>query len=304
MSTLSYIIDNKIITLNSKDAVLLNSSKVSNVNFKFKNILKKEKDIFYTTVSLYSCEIPVSFFNVNVNNYYLSYSVNGVSYSMTLAEGNYNSTTFISAFQTAFSTAGHGKTITVSINRLNGFLTFTVSSYTLIFLYSNSTMYEVLGLASSTNYTITTTLTAVSMMNLIGVKKIKILSYALSNNGIDSNTLGENSLLQTVSVNQPAYNLITWSNQSPNYSKLKQREINEIDIQLRDENDALIDFNGINWSLTIVLNIYRKFVEMDDFLNITPLEFKEVQPLPPKILKETIREVPNPNLEELKLLLS
>jgi hypothetical protein len=38
---------------------------------------------------------------------------------MTIAEGNYNSTTFISAFKTAFSAAGHGKAVAISIIKLN-----------------------------------------------------------------------------------------------------------------------------------------------------------------------------------------
>lgn len=302
---MNYIIDTKNITLNSKDGMRINSDNLSSVVFSFKDVLKNEKDILYTTVGLYSAEIPVSFYNINVNNYVLNYSVNAVSYSMTIPEGNYNATSFITAFQTQFASGGHSKTIAVSINRLTGIFTFTISGYTLIFLYANTTMYEVLGFIPLTNYTMTTTLTAPYMANLLGVKKLKIVSSVLANTSVDSNNLGGSNMIQTISVDQPAFGLITYKNQNNNYSKIRSKVINDIDIQIRDENDALIDFNGVNWSLTILLNIYRKFVELDDFLDMEQLQISPltVSSPEPKVVKETLSELPNPHLDDLNLLL-
>jgi hypothetical protein len=294
-------IDSKLITLNSKDSVQNNASMLSDVMFKFKDILKKEAGIFYSTIALISCEIPVSFFNVNVNNYTLYYSVDSVVYNLVISEGNYNATTFKTAFQSAFAAGLHAKTIIISINRLNGFFTFIVSGFTLQLLYKDTTMYEVLGLLPLTNYTITSSQTAPFMANFLGVKKIKVISAALSNSGFDSNGLGSSHLLHTISVNQPAFGLITFQNTLPNYSKLKEKIINEIDIQLLDENGAKIDLNGIHWSLSISINVYRRFNEQDDILNVDPIKF--IDESLAKTVKTDNKKLRNKNMEELDLLL-
>jgi hypothetical protein len=288
---MNYIIENKLITLNSSDAIQNNGSKLSDVIFNFTDILKKEAGIFYSTISLVSCEIPVSFFNVNINNYRLYYSVDSVLYNLSIAEGNYNATSFITVFQYAFAAGLHGKTIILSLNRLNGFFTFYVSGFALQLIHTNSTIYEVLGLLALTNYTITSKQIAPFMANFLGVKKIKVNSSALSNNGFDSNSLGSSHLLQTISVNQPAFGLITFQNQATNYSKLKARLINEIDILMLDENGAKIDYNGVHY-------------EQDDILKVDPIKFNyESLANSVKTVKTDYMKLRNKNMDDLDLLL-
>ena len=301
-----FLIDTRIVSLNSKDADKNNGALLSNVNFRFPEILREEADILFTTVSLYSAEIPCSFYNININNNVLQYTVESVQYSLTIPEGNYNSTTFSAAFKTQFEAETHAKTITLAIDRLTGLLTFSISAFTLAFLYTNSSMYEVLGFDDETNYSFSDSLTAPHMANLLGVKKIKILSNALAHGGIDSASMSGSSLLHTLSVDKAAFQLLTYQNPSSHFAKLKRKTISEIDIQLRDENNDLLDMNNIYWDLSILLNIYRKFQvsPIDNVIHLEALEFHPTEPLSRKEIKRIEEEVRDEALDELNLLLS
>jgi hypothetical protein len=59
---------------------------------------------------------------------------------------------------------------------------------------------------------------------------------------------------------------------SNTYGQLRNKIINEIDIQMRDEDYKLIDFNGIDWSLCFQLNITRKIVFIAPIYNFNFLK--------------------------------
>lgn len=293
-------IDRKLIVLNSKDAQRQNGAYLSSLLFPFTDILKRESDIKYATIGLLSAEIPVSFYNININNQVLKCTISSVAYTVTIPESNYNSTTFIAAFQAQFL-ATTGRSIDLTISKLTGKLTFTLSGYTLILLTS-STIYEVLGLEVSTTYTISSTLISPYMCNLLGIKKLKVISSALSNGSLDS--LGNSTILQTISVDQPAYGLISYQNNDANFAILKSKTISNIDLEIRDENNKLIDLNGIHFSITLVLNIHRISVpNIDDTIKVESIQMKALENVStPKILKSEERQVPDKDLEELKFL--
>ena len=50
--------DNLIITLNSKNATLMNSTLKSSVNFNFVSVLKEEDDIVRSYISVINAQIP------------------------------------------------------------------------------------------------------------------------------------------------------------------------------------------------------------------------------------------------------
>ena len=95
----------------------------------------------------------------------------------------------------------------------------------------------------------------------MGVKKLSLYSDALAGNNIDSNSLGENTLINTISVNAPAWGLITYNNASLNESILRNKFINRIDLQVRDEEGFLVDFNNTDYELTFILRTYTDYKE-------------------------------------------
>ena len=290
--------DTRLINVNSKDAAIINNGqKISDVLFRFKGILKPEDDVLYTTAGVLNAQFPVSFYNVNVNNQILNYSVNGTSYSLTIPEGNYDSNSFISAFQSQFSTGGHGRTVSLSISSLTGRLTITVSGYTLLLKYSGSTLFYVLGLATTSNYTVTTNILCPYPTNFLGVKKILICSNALAPYfAIDSNLGGHINLISTMSNNEPPFGQISYQNQVGSYQLIKSSLINEIDVQIRDENYALIDFNGIDWSITFQINIFRQVRFENKVLKVPEIQIGA--PLSSNLAQDTILADP-PDLEKV-----
>jgi hypothetical protein len=108
-------------------------------------------------------------------------------------------------------------------------------------------------------------------LNLLGVKKLKVNSNYLATNSYDSgNTFGADTI-HTIPVDVPAFGLITFLNQSSTYGKMRLRRINIIDIQILDEYNNFIEFNNIDWSITLQLVIYRKYQEDTSELIVKPL---------------------------------
>ena len=60
--------DNLIITLNSKNATLMNSTLKSSVNFNFVSVLKEEDDIVRSYISVINAQIPMSYYLITSAN--------------------------------------------------------------------------------------------------------------------------------------------------------------------------------------------------------------------------------------------
>lgn len=279
---MSYI-DYRLINLNSTNAIKYNGTMLSNVLFNFKNILKEESDILYSNCGILNAQIPASFYSVNSSNNTLKYTVGASNYTLTIASGNYNANTLITALQNGFSS--NSTPITITIDKLNGKLSFSYTS-SFSFQFNGSTIFKILGFDPNTNYSsVSNNINGVYPCNLLGAKRINIYSNALANYSIDSFYLTNTSLIQSLSISVPAFGLITYQNFTANYGRLKQRFINEIDIQLFDENNNYLDFNNIDWSITLQLAITRKLVITDTILSIpkiniaTNLDNTETKPI-------------------------
>jgi hypothetical protein len=312
-SNTNSVVESKLIVLNAKDGDKLNGEYLSHVRFNFKDILKKEEDIFYVGLSLLSAEIPCSFYNINVNDATLNYSVNSVEYSMTLTEGNYTATTFIAEFVSQFSTGGHGHTVSMSFNKTTGKLTTTKTAGVYDIVYLSGSIYEVLGMLEGAEYTIATSLIHPYMLNLLGVKKLKVYSPSFSLENYDSTGHTSGTLVHTISVDVPSYSLINYQNTSGSVSRVRNKTVNDIEIIIRDENHGLIDFNNVYWDMTFVLKIYRRMQPpTNDNLNLTQLAMSiinkdglENNPLPTKKeIREVLDKMDEDNLRQLELLLS
>jgi hypothetical protein len=193
------VIEHKLIVLNSKDGDKLNGEYLSHVRFNFRDILKGRR---YILCGYSISRNTVFFYNINVNNSTLNYSVNSTDYSLTLTEGNYNATTFISEFVSQFN-SGDTVILFLCLSIITGKLTTTKTSGLYDIVYSSGSIYEVLGLLED-EYTIATSLIHPYMLNLLGVKKLKIFSPSFSSlENFDSTGHTSGALVHTISVNMP-----------------------------------------------------------------------------------------------------
>ena len=266
---MDYYTERRLINLNSEDAKqYLNTipTYLSNVIFNFSNVLKEEKDILFVEGGLYNAQIPISFYTINYTNNKLYYKINTTTKLITIPIGNYNFTSFSSACIAQFLL--NGDTFTITINQTTGILTFTFtpSGNTLTsFIESGSTSWSILGFKKNSGDFLATSNIIIPpyLLNLLGVKKLKLYSEAFAISSLDSTENATTNLIDTIPNYSHSYGLLTHTNNDGIYGKLKKKFINQIDIQIKDENSNYINFNNTQWSLTLALIIYRKIKKTD-----------------------------------------
>lgn len=252
--------DNQIINLSSKNAILNNGSYLSDVQFKFQNLYRETSDTLEAHISITNAQIPISFYNINVYNNLLVLDISGSGiYNLFLTRGNYNANNLITEIQTRFTNAGITD-ITTTISSITGLLTFTKTTGDFSILSSQSTISKVLGFDPTVSSYISTlgVLSAPYPLNLLGTLKIRILSYDLLTNNIDSSVQGNLNLLSTIPIEAGTYGLILYDNFNNVQSILKNDNLDGFDLKLIDDDGNLINFNGADWSITLLLSITRK----------------------------------------------
>jgi hypothetical protein len=255
--------DNQIITLNSANATLINSTLKSSVSFNFIGLLKEEDDIVRSYISIINAQIPMSFYVINSSNNLLCYNTMSPVQVMTLTVpfGNYNAYTLATKLTALFLL--NGITIIISTSPQTGIMTFAQSSAIFsIYPYSFngvvlSTISLVINLPST--FVAGASISCVYPVNLLGTKKINIKSTELAINSLSSKSLAYNCIIATIPVDYPFFSMISYVNQNAlNKNIIKTPTIDTIDLQLTDDNDNLIDFNNLDWTITLCLSIERE----------------------------------------------
>lgn len=256
MSTI--IKEKRLISINSNNATTyFNGSYLSNVSFDFSCILVPDKSVLYIEGGVQSAQIPASFYNIDITNNVFSYTVGGISYNIQVPPGNYNYTTLISQMATLFTVNGHS--FTFSLNRASNILTMTLITAATWNNILPSSIWYILGFNQNTTYPITSnTITFSNLFNLLGQKKLKIYSSNLAIDSVDSVGNQTNNLIETISVNQPGFGMIIYNNVDSTYGHLRTSYLSTVDIQIKDELGNYINFNNINWTMTIVLIVYKE----------------------------------------------
>jgi hypothetical protein len=254
----SIIREKRIISLNSNNATRYNNGTyLSDVVFDFSNILSPEDSILYTECGVGNAEIPATFYNTDVTNNIFNYVVNAINYTVTVPPGNYNYNSLVTQMTTSFVANGH--TMVFSLNRNSNLLTMTLSGGPIWNQITASSIYYILGFNSNTIYNIVgNTITFPNLFNLLGQKKLKIYSSNLAVDSFDSVNTATNNLLCTISVNVPGFDLLVYANFDGVYSHMRNRYVSTVDIQIKDELGNFINFNNINWTMTVNLILYRK----------------------------------------------
>lgn len=285
------ICDMRFINLNSSDAVQNNNAFLSDVRFNFTNILSDEQNINYVTCGVLNAQIPVSFYTINYTNDTLNFSVDGGSVKQLLVtRGNYNSNSLITELKTQFTMLGY--TFEIITSKISGVMTFSSVGHNFTF-YGTSSLFPIIGFPTGTNYhSSISSLTAIRPLNLLGIKRLKVNSVALSTNVYDSAGFSLSSNIASIPINVQSFALIDYVNSSNAFPILKSKFVTYIDIQIVDEDGNLINFNGVNWTMTLQMNIYRKGKKEDStFLPIVDLlqDIKE-ELAPPKKDEEKATE--------------
>jgi hypothetical protein len=255
------ITETRLIVLNSKDATKLNGGMNSNVIFEFNDIMLKSNDIIYTTLAVLDAEIPASYYNVNGNNNTTSITRNGVTTPVITASGNYNALEYITEFKSRYAIAFTGANLAMSYDAIAGKYSIQDTAFEITINSTGSTSYALLGGVVGTDYVFSNTATPMnsfnSLANFLGVTRIKLMSDTLVSRNVDSNNMTTTTLIDTLGASAGDFGLTVY-NSLGRESLLLAKRIQEIDIQIKDQTNNFIDFNFIDWNITLILNIHRQ----------------------------------------------
>ena len=258
------IIQSRLISLNSKYATKINGSKLSSVSFDFNGIASKNRETLFHTIAIQSAEITASYYNVDATNNTINITETGyAAVDVVIPVGNYDATTYAAAFILA-GNAILANNATLSFNATTGkfALMSDVVGITLTINVAETTAQSIIGIDPTSTIDVVFPKAALAtsfpqLANFLGITKIKINSNALAGDNYDSASLNTTTLVDTISTTATPFGL-TIFNSLGRESSLKSKKIDEIDLQLLDQNNQFINFNNINWSLTIVLNTHRR----------------------------------------------
>ena len=207
-------------------------------------------DGFHIYLSVVSCLIPYSFYNININNNVLQYSFDGINLiTLTIPIGNYNVNSLLSALKTNISSA-----FTITYDNIKNKFTFTHTTNDFMFM-SSSTCLQILGF--NNNITILSTslsLTSVNCVNVYNIRSIQVNSNLITYN---INKVQKNNfcILCSVPITCTPFSLIEYINRTNFKTNLFLNKISNIKIKLTDDNGNLIDLNGCHYSLTLQLDV-------------------------------------------------
>lgn len=277
------ITDNIIISLNSKYGERNNGTFLSSMNFNFKGILKENQLIKKKYISLLNAQIPVSFYIINEYNNKLALKDlgsggGGATYNILIDYGNYSANSLITELTSKIIASGIPHTVSITLNKATGKLTFIFSGNTQ-FRMDQSNIHHILGFDSNVSGT---TVIMPYPINILGCKKLFIKSQNLAISSYESYTNTKSNILATIPVDTPFYNLISYSSSiDANQHELKINIIDAIDINIYDEDNNFINFNNIDWSITLCLTVEREeklSISMD--MNAKILETQQQLTLP------------------------
>ena len=246
--------DNRIITLNSQDGDKLNGTYLSNIHFNFSGLLKDDPNLIRSYITVLNAQIPVSFYIIDETNNVLYYSDGVTTKTLILTIGNYNGNQMVTALNAGFTT--NITPITAILNSQTGILSFLITGGTSYTFQSTSTIKKILGF--DTDITNTSLIKMPYQLNLLGKKKIFINSNHLKNSAITSKSLSSVQTIATIPVDQPPYSMISYTSVSElEKNILFNRSLDVLDIQIVDEDNKYVNFQNIDWSITLCLTIEK-----------------------------------------------
>ena len=141
------VIDTKTYNLSTRSGscLLLNGDYKSNIQFDIPDMIYKDDTVEYIQYSIPYCIIPVSFYQINDTNNTLHLQCNGQDIIITLENGNYNASYFMTQFKILLGTNnGWG----ITLDTINSKFTITNTNYSFT-LYGDSSIDYVMGFSDT-----------------------------------------------------------------------------------------------------------------------------------------------------------
>jgi hypothetical protein len=250
-----YYVEKQIFYVNSKMRNNFDSSTDSSFNYTFLN-LDKTKD--FDHVSVLSASIPKSYYLLQSGLNSFSLLENSTQVAITLTPGNYNRNSLATTVKNLLnSNSPNGWIYNVTFNNINttfdnGFYYFSVTGNSSIqpsFIFTNG-IFEPLGFNSNSTYQFSS-----NALSSVNVPNLSIETTLFIHSNICQNKEGDNVLQEIYDTGQGTFSYINFVNPIPmEYSKpMPNSNSNTFTFWLTDENGNIVNLNGVNLNLTIMI---------------------------------------------------
>ena len=233
----------------------MNGTAKSNVHFYIQNAINSsKKNTIEMRVSLVNAQFPCSFYQINNNNNTIN--INGINY--VFPNGNYNVNNFISTWYNVV-----GTTWLLTFSAITNKLIFNNNTTTFIFTDSpQNSLFPVIGFTPGNTYSCNfTTMTAPYCVNFSGLSRLLISSPTFSLNSKTSYDSAMSNIIASVPNNCIQNGIIYYNNYTNYKSIFKNSELSCITIQIQDDNENFVDFNNLDWSLTLQVDQVHEVID-------------------------------------------
>ena len=225
----------------------LNGAFNSQIQVTLPNLTFHLDNIQNAYLSVVHCEIPNSFYILNYTNN--QFVLNSVTY--TLTRGNYNVNTFITMILTIIP-AGYGMTYNSATTKFT--MTHTTTNFTINCSSTASTVNNIMGLGSINLTSAGLTVTMPNVVNFIPLQRINFRSNYF-NFGCYNTVDGSSDIFLPLQNNAGQNSVINYINQTQHKFLIQDRSITTFVITVTNDNNQLINFNGVQWLMTIQIDV-------------------------------------------------
>ena len=218
---------------------------------------------------LENVKIPITFYNINSNYNTLNFNeFDGVTIdtnTATIPVGNYTISDLIAELATRMNAAStDSNTYVITYDAITGKVNIAFSGgSTTVTILSTSTLNPAIGFSTTTSQVISTNVDGDNVATVQFIRYLKIITRLPVNNYYNTNT--RQAVLLRVPITMTRYQFDFYENDNGYLLQLSNPDtLKELEFQIRDRNDNIIEFNGVNWSAELVLYELRMDVEISN----------------------------------------
>lgn len=243
------LIESFQVQMNSKNADVRLNGDNSNCLYYLPKFDTNSQQHLY--ISLISASIPYTFYNINILNNLLSYTINGVTTNVSIPQGNYNISQFIAKMQSLLPN------FTISYDSITSKLTFTNTlNQNFTFNSQTSTIMRLLGFPPKQDgNSVNSVLICPEPVNLVFTSNISIYSNIRSKS-FNTNSANRQFLLCTIPIETQPFSMIVYKNYYGTYKvNTYQNMLESIQIRICDDNGNELDINNADYTITLQFDV-------------------------------------------------
>jgi len=259
--TLLRPISSHIVHIRSKDATQLTAGYNSHFKFLLEDPIKINQGE-QINITMSSGEFPYSFYNVSsdVNNRGIIIDDGGIEFNF--GNGNYSIYELRDVINASSGALKFSATFDVRTMKLTLTNTDTVSH---TINWGQSTAAKMMGFDNNPDnddvVAAGNSTTSDFVVNMCSVHSLMVRSNIATGN-VQSTTHSNSTILQKISIDQNGFAMIYLNQDDYRTTNITQQpQIDQIEIKITDQNNNLIQFNNVNYEMSLIFQVYEKVVD-------------------------------------------